>query len=110
MKCADIYADGGGVRGYWTLLVLAHLMQLIGAREEFDDSLNGHKPAFHSFNPQQYPTHCCHITPTDDEKRIPSNLNYSDKDHSIRKLAKAKRYLPCHYFDYIGGTSTGGCV
>jgi len=20
------------------------------------------------------------------------------------------RYLPCHYFDYIGGTSTGGYV
>lgn len=20
------------------------------------------------------------------------------------------RFLPCHYFDYVGGTSTGACV
>lgn len=25
-------------------------------------------------------------------------------------LLEKSKYLPCHYFDYIGGTSTGGSV
>jgi hypothetical protein len=38
-------------------------------------------------------------------------LPYQPNFNNGRKPAKdAERckYLPCHYFDYIGGTSTGG--
>jgi len=29
---------------------------------------------------------------------------------TIRELDDEERYLPCHYFTFAGGTSTGGCV
>lgn len=30
-----------------------------------------------------------------------------NKEGSATKEDGSSRYLPCHYFDYIGGTSTG---
>lgn len=84
-------------------------MQLIATREEeFIDPVHKQGPAYHSFDPQDYPRECCHIPPTSDEARIPANVDREDRDHGIRGLAAGKRFLPCHYFDYIGGTSTGG--
>lgn len=110
--CAYIFTDGGGVRGYWTLLVLSRLMEFIAIREEqFDDPIHDQLPAYQSFDPQPYPAHCCHIPRTEDEKnRISQDIDHGDPLHEIRNLAEAKRFLPCHYFDYIGGTSTGGFV
>lgn len=33
------------------------------------------------------------------------------KDALRQEMTKQRgKYLPCHYFDYIGGTSTGGSV
>lgn len=71
-------ADGGGVRGYFSLLVLEYLIQEIQNEER---RLQGKiKSSF-------YP---CDCPPTYSEVATP--------------------FLPCHYFDYIGGTSTGACV
>lgn len=58
------YIDGGGIRGYSSLLILEELMKRIAAWE----------------------------------------LKLNGKNISVEKL------LPCHYFDYIWGTSTGGRV
>ena len=59
----------------------------------------------HSFYPQGFPDHVSHVTRSEEEG------NRLDRLHShehFKALDKEKRYLPCHYFDYMGGTSTGG--
>lgn len=92
------YTDGGGIRGFWTLLVLARLMEYIAEEEKGceDDS-------YHSFHPQGFPSNVSHIM-TEKES---NELDHYESHEQYRALASSKRYLPCHYFDYIGGTSTG---
>ena len=36
------------------------------------------------------------------------NKNYADPDRCSIDDCSSRRYLPCHYFDIIGGSSTGG--
>jgi hypothetical protein len=37
-------------------------------------------------------------------------LEQSPSAEDARNRQIRDRFLPCHYFDYVGGTSTGGCV
>ncbi|KAF2973369.1 hypothetical protein GQX73_g231 [Xylaria multiplex] len=78
--------DGGGVRGYWSLLVLQHLMLVI---KEFETAEDGTIRS--SFHPCEKPDNVSQL----------SNLN---------NAAAYTPFLPCHYFDYIGGTSTGALI
>jgi hypothetical protein len=59
----------------------------------------------HSFTPQSYPENVSQGPFTDDEKQRLSNAD--EAEAKCRALLKTRRYLPCHYFDYICGTSTG---
>lgn len=59
--------DGGGIRGYSSLLILQKLMEEISIRE-----------------------------------MAMKEESENDEDFAPGKL------LPCHYFDYMYGTSTGG--
>ncbi|KAJ8125377.1 hypothetical protein O1611_g8262 [Lasiodiplodia mahajangana] len=70
--------DGGGIRGYWSLLVLRALMQEIEEEERKQD-----QRVTSSFHPCEVP------------------LNVSQKETA---------FLPCHYFDYVAGTSTGALI
>ncbi|MCJ1359612.1 MAG: hypothetical protein MMC33_009614 [Icmadophila ericetorum] len=79
--------DGGGIRGYLELLVLKTLMEYVGEAEEELDS-----EARHSYHPESGP---------ENVRQALSNGGQIDP---------ARRYLPCHYFDYIGGSSTGGLI
>ncbi|AEO58836.1 hypothetical protein MYCTH_2306488 [Thermothelomyces thermophilus ATCC 42464] len=74
--------DGGGIRGYSSLIVLRALMHEI---ERIEQSL---KP------PASASTH------TD---RIP-------REQIPDEVFREGKYLPCHYFDYIAGTSVGGLI
>lgn len=75
------------MKGYYSLLQLQKLMNYVKiAEEEFDkeDHDNDPKNPGSSFSPCEEPT----------------NISHSGS-------GKYTRYLPCHYFDYIAGTSTG---
>ncbi|KAI0884481.1 FabD/lysophospholipase-like protein [Annulohypoxylon maeteangense] len=89
--------DGGGVRGFYSLLFMQRLMQFI-ASEEKDrglislvsrEPLGTREKRVTSFSP------CCE----------PRNLSHRDGNED-----GYTPFLPCHYFDYIGGTSTGGLI
>ncbi|KAF1930023.1 FabD/lysophospholipase-like protein [Didymella exigua CBS 183.55] len=83
--------DGGGIRGYWTLLVLERLMKSIFL-EELKQAAVG-QTAFHSFMPEAFP----------------DNVSQLDDDETGKKNP-GRIFLPCHYFDFICGTSTGGLI
>lgn len=74
--------DGGGVRGYSTLLILKDLMKKIREEEEFEKP-----PACTS-----------------------ADSPMVEADRIQPKKPGGSAFLPCHYFDYIAGTSTGGLI
>jgi hypothetical protein len=66
--------DGGGIRGYSSLLIVQRLMHYVAQ---------------------------CERRLQDEEGPVPGS-NRSDFDEN--------ELLPCHYFDYMYGTSTGGLI
>ena len=62
-------------------------------------------PMYHSFAPQPYPENVSQVALTEDErvKLIAAN----GESAKCSALSTRRRYLPCHYFDYIGGSGTG---
>lgn len=93
-------ADGGGIRGYWSLLALEMLMEFVAEAEE-----KGDRRTYHSFHPEPWPNHVSQVPHTEEENnRIEDADNKADK---ARVLPRARRYLPCHYFDNVCGSSTG---
>ncbi|KAK4944682.1 hypothetical protein LTR10_015852 [Elasticomyces elasticus] len=101
--------DGGGIRGYWSLLVLQHLMKCIAAHEAgFVHDISGQRDShIHSFTPQPFRQNACQVLTPKEMRQRDAALTEEDK---ITVLEPVKRFLPCHYFDYIGGSSTGGLI
>ena len=102
MLFSHLYADGGGIRGYWSLLALKKLMGYIATEEgRLED-----EEVLHSFHPRNWPDYV---------SQIPSNAidewrninNAGDAVGRCRAMHKTRRFLPCHYFDFICGSSTG---
>jgi hypothetical protein len=102
---ADLYVDGGGIRGYGSLLILQDLMNKIGDYEKTLDTTES------SFAPCDYrpttkqPTGSTDSSPT-------SQFEVPDPDAVVatpsHELSNSSLFLPCHYFNYAAGTSTGG--
>ena len=85
--------DGGGVRGLYSLHILQLLMRNIEAIEtSFADGTGQESQALSSFSPL-------------DE---PQNVSHSQTASRDGEEGSGRLFLPCHYFDYICGTSTGG--
>jgi hypothetical protein len=73
--------DGGGIRGYSSLLILKRLMDNIILLET-EEPIDGFA--------------------------IESSSDYPWDTEPDLKKDPTKAFYPCHYFDYIAGTSTGG--
>ncbi|KAE9988815.1 hypothetical protein EG328_007419 [Venturia inaequalis] len=97
---AHAYSDGGGIRGYSSLIILRELMRHVRDVETRNIPEEG-KKTHSSYDPDEY---------------IPCIRNCHDEDDSTdtaesnRECGECCRYIPAHYFDYIGGTSTGGLI
>ncbi|KAI1011896.1 hypothetical protein LB503_004334 [Fusarium chuoi] len=79
--------DGGGIRGYASLLVLKRIMIQIRELEQKHKDYKAPRSSFYRW-----------MGVPDDDGIIEGNPEPERVD----------KYLPCHYFDYIAGTSTGG--
>jgi predicted esterase len=99
---ADVGVDGGGIRGYGSLLILKELMRRIDQEERRLDSRTES-----SFYPGLYKPRV--VRPPDDARpRTAGSQQQEIIASSTEDLQEADLFLPCHYFTYIGGTSTGG--
>ncbi|KAH7253614.1 acyl transferase/acyl hydrolase/lysophospholipase [Fusarium redolens] len=78
--------DGGGVRGYASLLVLKRIMTRIREIERDHDN---------------YPAPSSTFYPWMGERGQPAAEDNPESE-------RVDEYLPCHYFDYVARTSTGG--
>lgn len=87
-KKSILSLDGGGIRGYSSLLILQRLMEEIG-KLEMESDLGAISSAYSPL-----------VGCLPDEAHVTSPT----------ERYPASEYLPCHYFDYVGGTSTGGLV
>ena len=91
---AILSLDGGGIRGYSALLILQELMSVIKKLERSHPD----GAAESSYHP--LPWNPLYAT----DSRTGEQANPRSQD------AESARWLPCHYFDYVAGTSTGGLI
>ncbi|KAF2487154.1 acyl transferase/acyl hydrolase/lysophospholipase [Neohortaea acidophila] len=127
--------DGGGIRGYSSLLILKELMHQIWLWEnvledeeraahvesgqagiseepkEMDQAVGGHDlaPVFSLSN------HDSSVSPVHNQDDHDSDVSHRNRESSptnlsSRKSIKEEDLLPCHYFDFMYGTSTGGLI
>lgn len=100
--------EGGGTRGYASLLMLQHLVDEIKKLEQ--QSL--HKAGAHnsSFGPVSKHAHEPPQRTSTQMSAVSNGRSISNSGPGQTIRTKHDQYLLCHYFDYIGGTSTGGSV
>ncbi|TLD38810.1 FabD/lysophospholipase-like protein [Venturia nashicola] len=92
--------DGGGIRGYSSLIILRELMEKVKTIET--RGLSGRAKEDHSsYDPHTY-IPCIHNTEGVNKTTGAQTGHMS--------CGSSCRYLPAHYFDYVGGTSTGGLI
>lgn len=112
-KQSIITFDGGGIRGYGSLLILRQLMLEIGDEEALLGAEDGLGES--SFAPCEYkPRAKSSLHDGDFEPspttRMPTNAFGKDGISDPVPLPNSSLFLPCHYFNYVGGTSTGGLI
>ncbi|KAL8839505.1 MAG: hypothetical protein Q9170_001728 [Blastenia crenularia] len=111
--------DGGGIRGYGSLLILQDLMNKIGDEERrLDDLERKEEKTVSSFSPWPYKPVIPDIVHEPRSRRSSSKGSLDSWPAEAKKVVPSKikdlpnssLFLPCHYFDYAVGTSTGGLI
>lgn len=74
-----------------------------GNSEEEEEEFDG----LHSFYPELWPKNVSQKPYETEENDELQQANSNDPTAECRALKPSRRYLPCHYFDYIFGSSTG---
>lgn len=72
--------------------------------EEIAEERDG-KKVHHSFWPCSWPENVSQVPPDRVQKKKFKEANTAEARR--RAIPRAQRYLPCHYFDYTCGSSTG---
>ena len=86
--------DGGGIRGYSALLIIKELMSVI-KRLEINHTDGAAPSSYHPESPA--PMFAM-------DSRGEGQPETTGQNHA------SAHWLPCHYFDYMAGTSTGGLI
>ncbi|KAL9613637.1 MAG: hypothetical protein Q9167_001813 [Letrouitia subvulpina] len=94
--------DGGGVRGYSSLLILQHLMKTISSIEQENPNVQS---SVHPLECRDY-----EFRRAIERRATRLEEEESPPEEAFEHMSESSRYLPCHYFDYIAGTSTGGLI
>ena len=71
-----------------------------------EGQLDEDEEVLHSFHPLDLPDDVSQL-PLDATEERRNITNASDADGRCRAMHKTRRFLPCHYFDFICGSSTG---
>lgn len=90
--------------------MLDALMEKVGLVEEIWHSAEEAEDEFdglHSFWPEQWPSASARGPYDDDERTELNNVQGEDRAATCQAMKESRRFLPCHYFDYIFGSSTG---
>lgn len=98
---AILSLDGGGIRGYSALLIIKGIMKAV-KRKETTWPAGPHEadgPAESSYHPLS----STQVMATD-------TRSLSGDEDTEDQSSGSSQWLPCHYFDYIAGTSTGGLI
>ena len=141
--------DGGGIRGYSTLIILQELMHEVWKWEQYYDELEADGESIRAESPVEYldgrsggqlqeeergrggyddrPESPDSDEEKEDEEKedddekqsfrtaAPSMVDTMQRDAltssaTTRKARTEEELLPCHYFDFMYGTSTGGLI
>ena len=124
-----IKLDGGGIRGYSSLILLAALMTEVARieRQEPDPHTSSFSPSPRPENRHHSPPPIPHqsqswlrsvtglgatqtVAADTAEGGQPSPVEKEKGLSAIIDLDLISDYLPCHYLDYSFGTSTGGLI
>jgi len=103
--------DGGGIRGYSSLLILKALMHEVWLWEERlrqEDEAEGEGED----TGRQARSSGHAVSQSADDQPAPGTLHLDRKatEGTKRRAYVEKELLPCHYFDFMYGTSTGGLI
>jgi hypothetical protein len=103
--------DGGGIRGYGSLLILRALMNKIGAEERRLDrnTASSFYPCMYKPRSQELGPQPRRIGDGSAEAPVPGESTIPVATPTTG-LPDSSLFLPCHYFQCAGGTSTGGYV
>jgi hypothetical protein len=73
---------------------------------EKESELDENDEVHHSFSPQEWPENVSQI-PRTAEHELERIADASTPEGKCLAMSKVRRFLPCHYFDHICGSSTG---